>query len=106
LFKRTIRTNKSNPPNTNYFFILFNANAQINLDSEFKQVIYSAKSRANLSLGAANANFSQQVRWELNALDKADYIIMYLDPNTISPISLLELGLLSHCRKMMCLFLL
>ena len=25
---------------------------------------------------------------------------MYLDPNTISPISLLELGLLAHCRKM------
>ena len=47
-----------------------------------------------------NPQFSQQVRWELNALDKADYIIMYLDPNTISPISLLELGLLAHCRKM------
>ena len=47
-----------------------------------------------------NPHFSQQVRWELNALDKADYIIMYLDPNTISPISLLELGLLAHCRKM------
>src|ERR1700761_2759886 len=37
-----------------------------------------------------NPHFAQQVRWELNALDKADYIIMYLDPNTISPISLLE----------------
>jgi hypothetical protein len=47
-----------------------------------------------------NPQFAQQVRWELNALDKADYIIMYLDPNTISPISLLELGLLAHCRKM------
>lgn len=47
-----------------------------------------------------NPQFSQQVRWELNALDKADFIIMYLDPNTISPISLLELGLLAHCRKM------
>jgi TolC family type I secretion outer membrane protein len=42
------------------FLFSENANAQINLDSEFKQVIYSAKSRANLSLGAANANFSQQ----------------------------------------------
>ena len=48
-----------------------------------------------------NPQFSQQVRWELNALDKADCIIMYLDPNTISPISLLELGLFAHCRKMM-----
>ena len=47
-----------------------------------------------------NPHFAQQVRWELNALDKADYIIMYLDPNTKSPISLLEYGLLAHCGKM------
>ena len=48
-----------------------------------------------------NPNFAQQVRWELNSLDKSDIIIMYLDPNTISPISLLELGLYAHTGKLL-----
>jgi hypothetical protein len=45
-------------------------------------------------------NFSQQVKWEMNALEKADYIIMYLDPQTKSPISLLELGLHAASKKL------
>ena len=45
-------------------------------------------------------HFSQQVRWELNSLSKANYIVLYLDPNTISPISLLELGLHAHSGKL------
>ena len=44
--------------------------------------------------------FSQQVRWELNALEQADIIIMYFDPNTKSPISLLELGLFARSGKL------
>ncbi len=40
-----------------------------------------------------NAYFSKQVNWELNALDLADYVFMYFDPNTKSPITLMELGL-------------
>lgn len=34
-----------------------------------------------------------QIRWELDALEKSDVIVMYFDPNTKSPISLMELGL-------------
>jgi len=45
----------------------------------------------------SNPQFRQQVEWELDALDRADLIIMYFDPNTKSPISLLELGL--HARS-------
>ena len=44
-----------------------------------------------------NDNFYEQVRWELQALDDSDLIVMYYDPNTTSPISLLELGL--HARS-------
>lgn len=44
-----------------------------------------------------NANFREQVEWELEALESANLIIMYFDPNTKSPISLLELGL--HARS-------
>lgn len=41
-------------------------------------------------------NFSQQVNWELEALEVADVILMYFDPNTKSVITLLELGI--HVR--------
>lgn len=47
-----------------------------------------------------NNNFSEQVNWELNALEKADIIIMYFAGNTMSPISLLEFGLYAQSNKM------
>ena len=40
-----------------------------------------------------NPQFREQVEWELNALGQADIIALYFDPNTRSPISLLELGM-------------
>ncbi len=39
-----------------------------------------------------NPKFNQQVTWELTALDESDVIAMYFAPNTLSPISLLEMG--------------
>lgn len=48
----------------------------------------------------ANPQFSQQVNWELNALDHSDFIIMYFAPSTISPISLYEFGRYSNSCKM------
>ena len=47
-----------------------------------------------------NPEFVKQVMWELNAQELADKIIMYFDPNTKSPISLLELGLFARTGKM------
>lgn len=47
-----------------------------------------------------NPPFKEQVQWELDALDKADAIIMYLSPGTYSPISLLELGLHATSGKL------
>lgn len=46
-----------------------------------------------------NPQFCAQVQWELQALDEADLIVMYLDPNTKSPISLVELGLHAKSGK-------
>lgn len=43
-----------------------------------------------------NSNFYQQVDWEMNALQQADWIVMHLAPNSASPISLLEIGLYAH----------
>jgi hypothetical protein len=48
-----------------------------------------------------NANFYQQVNWELTALEEATLIIMYFDPNTKSPISLLELGKFADSDKLL-----
>lgn len=44
--------------------------------------------------------FFQQVSWEMDAMDKADIIIMNLLPDSKSPISLLELGLMADSRKL------
>ena len=44
--------------------------------------------------------FKEQVEWELEALELADVVVMYFDPNTKSPVSLLELGLHAKERKL------
>lgn len=35
---------------------------------------------------------NQQIGWEDNAMNIADYILIYFQPNTLSPISLFEFG--------------
>lgn len=40
-----------------------------------------------------NPYFKEQVNWELDGLDVSDLIIMYLQPGTKSPISMMETGL-------------
>jgi hypothetical protein len=48
---------------------------------------------------ASNPQFSQQVNWELDALDYSDLIVFYFDPDTKSPITLMELGLYAASGK-------
>jgi len=48
-----------------------------------------------------NKLFNEQVIWELDALEAADIIVLWFDPNTKSPISLLELGLFAGSEKML-----
>jgi len=47
-----------------------------------------------------NKPFRKQVEWELNAMRHADKILMYFDPTTKSPISLLELGLFASSGRL------
>ena len=49
----------------------------------------------------SNPQFNEQVNWELQALDLATHIFMYIDPNTKAPITLLELGLHAQSGKVM-----
>jgi hypothetical protein len=44
---------------------------------------------------------NQQIGWEDNALNLADYIILYLQPGTQSPISLFEFGKFIHSGKVL-----
>lgn len=44
--------------------------------------------------------FLRQVEWELDGLNRADVIAMYLHPGSSSPISLLELGLFADSSRM------
>lgn len=48
-----------------------------------------------------NPHFAAQVNWELDGLEKADLIVMYFAPQTQSPITLLELGLFAHTKKIL-----
>jgi hypothetical protein len=46
-----------------------------------------------------NPEFYEQVTWELDMLCAADLIVLYLAEGTLSPISLLELGLFANSGK-------
>jgi len=43
--------------------------------------------------------FKEQVDWEMDHLEAADVIALYFQPGTMSPISLLELGLHAASKK-------
>lgn len=42
-----------------------------------------------------NPQFFEQVSWELQGIEMAERVILYFDPKTKSPITLLELGYLA-----------
>ena len=44
--------------------------------------------------------FIEQVNWELSAMRRADIIMMHFEPDTMSPITLLELGLYHDSGKL------
>ena len=77
----------------------------INELKDFKKVVVFNPRRADWDSSwkqdINNPQFNQQVTWELDALDRSEHIFMYFDPNTKSPISLLELGLYIQSRSHM-----
>ena len=42
--------------------------------------------------------FFEQVSWELQGIEEAEWVIIYFDPNTKAPITLLELGICSQLK--------
>jgi nucleoside 2-deoxyribosyltransferase len=57
----------------------------------------------NLEQKIDNPQFREQVEWELDYIEKADYVIFYFDPYTKSPITLLELGLTASKKPSRCI---
>ena len=45
--------------------------------------------------------FVRQVRWELEALEQSDVVLMYFAPGSQSPITLLEFGLYARSGKLL-----
>lgn len=43
----------------------------------------------------SNPQFNEQVNWELDMIEESNLTVFYFDPNTKSPITLMELGLVS-----------
>lgn len=47
-----------------------------------------------------NPQFFEQVTWELKSLEQSDFIVIFIDPATTSPITLMEIGLHARSGKM------
>jgi hypothetical protein len=76
----------------------------VNQFKPFDNVIFLNPRRDNwdssLDTTKSNPQFRQQVLWELDGQDECNFIFLYFDPETKSPISLLELGLYAASGKM------
>ena len=73
------------------------------LINKFENIIILNPRRENwnsaLKQDLTNPEFYEQVDWEYNSLESSDYILIYFQPNTYSPISLMELGLFAANKK-------
>jgi hypothetical protein len=48
-----------------------------------------------------DANFYQQVKWELSCMEQADYVVVNITADSKAPISLLELGIQAKSGKLL-----
>jgi hypothetical protein len=82
------------------------ANWQADFEREFQDIeIVLLNPRrddwdASWGQSAEDEQFREQVQWELKGQEQANIIAMYFDPNTKSPVTLLELGLFAQSQKL------
>lgn len=70
-----------------------------NMLLDYNVVIYNPRRDdwdASWEQSIDNEKFVEQVTWELDHINKCNYVFMYFDPSTKSPITLLELGILTN----------
>ena len=56
-------------------------------------IIFNPRRNASWKQSITNKKFKGQVDWELDHLEDSNLIVMFLQPGTVSPVSLLEIGL-------------
>lgn len=59
--------------------------------ADYPGVVFNPR-RDDWDPNASDPQVCEQIRWEQHALDVSDIIVFYFDPETMSPITLLELG--------------
>lgn len=71
------------------------------LDNQETLILNPRRKQYNSKLSPviSNPDFLEQVEWEKKGLDAADFIIFNFLPESISPITLLELGLYADTSK-------
>jgi hypothetical protein len=70
----------------------------IDVLSEHASVIYNPRRDnwdSSWTQEIDSPEFNVQVNWELEHIEKADYVLMYFAPESQSPITLLELGIVA-----------
>ena len=70
-------------------------------DGKYNVVLYSPR-RSDWDSSWGTDKIEEQIKWEQDKLEKADLIVMCLQDNSKSPISLLELGLYGPEGKLIC----
>jgi len=70
--------------------------------NNFKNFTVFSPRRKNWKADATQEDIEEQIKWEQEKLDEADLIVMVLQDNSKSPISLLELGLYGPAGKLIC----
>jgi len=96
-------------PNDSKFTIFLGGSIELGLAKPWQQELTSKLSECNFDIRILNPRrddfdvsqeqsinnpyFKEQVNWELDGLDRADLIVMYLQPDTLSPISMMEIGI-------------
>ena len=70
--------------------------------NNFKNFTVFSPRRKNWKEDATQEDIEEQIKWEQEKLDEVDLIVMVLQDNSKSPISLLELGLYGPAGKLIC----
>lgn len=55
-------------------------------------VLNPRRTNWNASWKDGDKNITRQINWELSGINMSDAVFFYFDPNTLSPITLLEFG--------------
>lgn len=83
-----------------WYMKYLNQSVDPDADESIGDIIVYNPRRDDWKKDATEKDVEEQILWEQEHLDKADYIVMFLQDDSKSPISLLELGLYAETGKL------